>query len=145
MLQEHQSFCLIVGVLFLKHNYLHHTIQIHPLSNFFLTACYYKKRIEIPNTNDIKTKTSLLVCSSRVYFNLMSRIIYWLLKVFCQELPIFLREHFNGMYRTDVYFLSKTLAELPLYVSSFDKVYKQCKENFLNSFGFNNVFSWLIL
>ncbi|CAG0919855.1 unnamed protein product, partial [Notodromas monacha] len=27
--------------------------------------------------------------------------------VFCQELPIFLREHFNGMYRVDVYFLSK--------------------------------------
>lgn len=32
------------------------------------------------------------------------------------ELPIFLREHFNGMYRTDVYFLSKTLAEVPLYI-----------------------------
>lgn len=42
--------------------------------------------------------------------------IYLNLKVFCQELPIFLREHFNGMYRVDVYFLSKTLAELPLYV-----------------------------
>ena len=37
-------------------------------------------------------------------------------QVFCVEMPIFLREHFNGMYRTDVYFLSKTLAELPLYV-----------------------------
>lgn len=32
---------------------------------------------------------------------------------FCTELPIFLREHFNGMYRTDVYFISKNLAELP--------------------------------
>jgi ABC-type multidrug transport system permease subunit len=38
------------------------------------------------------------------------------LQVFCAELPIFLREHFNGMYRTDVYFLCKTLAELPLYI-----------------------------
>ncbi|KAG0728548.1 Protein white [Chionoecetes opilio] len=36
------------------------------------------------------------------------------LNTFCVELPIFLREHFNGMYRTDVYFLSKNLAELPL-------------------------------
>lgn len=33
---------------------------------------------------------------------------------FCVELPIFLREHFNGMYRADVYFISKNLAELPL-------------------------------
>ena len=32
------------------------------------------------------------------------------------ELPIFLREHFNGMYRTDVYFISKQLAELPTFV-----------------------------
>ena len=31
------------------------------------------------------------------------------------ELPIFLREHFNGMYRTDVYFLCKQIAELPLF------------------------------
>lgn len=28
---------------------------------------------------------------------------------------MFLREHKNGMYRTDVYFLCKTLAELPLF------------------------------
>lgn len=36
-------------------------------------------------------------------------------QVFCSELPLFLREHKNGMYRTDVYFLCKTLAELPLF------------------------------
>ena len=28
----------------------------------------------------------------------------------------FLREHFNGTYRTDAYFLSKQIVELPLYV-----------------------------
>lgn len=27
-----------------------------------------------------------------------------------------MREHKNGMYRTDVYFLSKTIAEAPLFV-----------------------------
>lgn len=32
------------------------------------------------------------------------------------ELPIFLREHFNGMYRTDVYFISKSFADLPLFI-----------------------------
>ena len=33
----------------------------------------------------------------------------------CLELPIFLREHFNGMYRVDVYFITKQLAELPVF------------------------------
>ncbi|XP_050686279.1 protein white-like [Eriocheir sinensis] len=33
------------------------------------------------------------------------------ISAFCMELPIFLREHFNGMYRTDVYYLSKNIAE----------------------------------
>ena len=27
-----------------------------------------------------------------------------------------MREHGNGMYRTDVYFLAKTMAEFPLYI-----------------------------
>ena len=37
-------------------------------------------------------------------------------QVITSELPIFLREHFNGMYRTDVYFLCKTMADFPIYV-----------------------------
>lgn len=32
------------------------------------------------------------------------------------ELPIFLREHFNGAYRTDTYFITKQLAELPIFL-----------------------------
>ena len=36
--------------------------------------------------------------------------------MFCNEIPTFLREHFAGMYRTDVYFLAKQLAELPLFL-----------------------------
>jgi ABC-type multidrug transport system permease subunit len=32
-------------------------------------------------------------------------------------MPVFLREHFNGMYRVDVYFLCKTLAEVPLFAA----------------------------
>jgi hypothetical protein len=37
--------------------------------------------------------------------------------VFCAEIPIFLREHFNGMYRVDVYFLCKTLVEVPVFAT----------------------------
>ena len=29
---------------------------------------------------------------------------------------IFLREHFNGSYRTDVYFITKQLADFPTFV-----------------------------
>lgn len=36
--------------------------------------------------------------------------------MFCAELPIFMREHLNGMYRADVYFLCKTLAETPVFL-----------------------------
>lgn len=42
--------------------------------------------------------------------------IFGVINVFAGEVPIFLREHFNGMYRTEVYFISKMLAELPLYI-----------------------------
>ena len=42
--------------------------------------------------------------------------IFGVCNVFCAELPVFLREHFNGMYRTDTYFLTKQLVELPLYI-----------------------------
>ncbi|KAK0418639.1 hypothetical protein QR680_013683 [Steinernema hermaphroditum] len=35
---------------------------------------------------------------------------------FCNELPIFLREHFSGLYRIDSYFVAKNLAELPQYI-----------------------------
>ncbi|KAK7066126.1 ATPase activity protein [Halocaridina rubra] len=36
------------------------------------------------------------------------------LQTFCVTLPIFLREHFSGMYRTDVYYIAKSVAEVPL-------------------------------
>ncbi len=32
------------------------------------------------------------------------------------EIPVFLREHNSGLYRTDVYFLGKQLADVPHYV-----------------------------
>eukprot|EP00092_Neocalanus_flemingeri_P095212 GFUD01121127.1.p1 GENE.GFUD01121127.1~~GFUD01121127.1.p1 ORF type:complete len:639 (-),score=177.01 GFUD01121127.1:95-2011(-) len=42
--------------------------------------------------------------------------IFGVCNAFCSELPVFLREHFNGMYRSDVYFLAKNLVELPLSI-----------------------------
>ena len=37
-------------------------------------------------------------------------------QIYTKELPILLREHFNGMYRIDVYYLSKQIAEMPIYL-----------------------------
>lgn len=53
----------------------------------------------IPNQSERDTKS---------YFNV--------LQVFCAELPVFLREHRSRLYRTDAYFLGKSLAEFPLFM-----------------------------
>ncbi|KAK8377184.1 hypothetical protein O3P69_013671 [Scylla paramamosain] len=37
---------------------------------------------------------------------------------FSAEMPLFLREHWNGLYRTDVYFLTRNLVELPFFILS---------------------------
>ncbi|KAM3961766.1 LOW QUALITY PROTEIN: eye pigment precursor family transporter white [Aphomia sociella] len=49
--------------------------------------------------------------------NMTFQNIFAVINVFCAELPIFIREHHNGMYRADVYFLSKTLAEAPVFAT----------------------------
>ena len=48
--------------------------------------------------------------------NLTFSNVFAVINVFCVELPLFLREHHNGMYRTDVYFLTKQMAELPVFI-----------------------------
>ncbi|KAF4532329.1 hypothetical protein B566_EDAN003632 [Ephemera danica] len=49
--------------------------------------------------------------------NMTFQNVFAVINVFCSELPVFMREHFNGMYRTDVYFLCKTLAEMPIFIA----------------------------
>ena len=44
--------------------------------------------------------------------------MFSVVNVFCVELPIFLREHFNGMYRTDVYYIAKQIAEFPIFIAT---------------------------
>lgn len=51
-----------------------------------------------------------------VLTNVTFQNMFSVINAFCLEQPIFLREHWNGMYRTDVYFLSKTFAEAPLLI-----------------------------
>ncbi|KDR20987.1 Protein white [Zootermopsis nevadensis] len=49
--------------------------------------------------------------------NMTFQNVFAVINVFCAEMPVFLREHFNGMYRVDVYFLCKTLAEVPVFAA----------------------------
>ncbi|XP_024945590.1 protein SNQ2-like [Cephus cinctus] len=49
--------------------------------------------------------------------NMTFQNVFAVIHVFCAELPIFLREQRNGMYRTDIYFICKTLAETPIYIA----------------------------
>ncbi|RXG68225.1 Protein white [Armadillidium vulgare] len=37
-------------------------------------------------------------------------------KTFCEQIPIFLREHLSGMYRCDTFFITKNIAELPMAI-----------------------------
>ncbi|XP_050698091.1 protein white-like isoform X2 [Eriocheir sinensis] len=48
--------------------------------------------------------------------NMTFQNVFGVINTFCAQLPLFLREHFNGMYRTDVYFISKMMSELPFHV-----------------------------
>ncbi|XP_044732202.1 protein white [Chrysoperla carnea] len=49
--------------------------------------------------------------------NMTFQNVFSVISVFCNELPVFLRENRNGMYRTDIYFLCKTLAEAPVFLA----------------------------
>ncbi|XP_063236423.1 protein white-like [Bacillus rossius redtenbacheri] len=49
--------------------------------------------------------------------NMTFQNLFAVINVFCSEMPVFLREHHNGMYRTDVYFVCKSLAEVPVFVA----------------------------
>ncbi|XP_046580544.1 protein white-like [Haliotis rubra] len=53
-----------------------------------------------------------------LYISIMMNSVTCLIAVvttFTEEVSVFLREYGSGMYRTDVYYLSKTLAELPTF------------------------------
>lgn len=51
-----------------------------------------------------------------IFANRTNSNISYFSQVFCAELPVFLREHRSRLYRTDTYFLGKSLAELPLFM-----------------------------
>lgn len=49
--------------------------------------------------------------------NMTFQNVFAVINVFCGELRVFVRESRSRLYRTDAYFLGKTLAETPLFVA----------------------------
>ncbi|ODM98292.1 Protein white [Orchesella cincta] len=66
--------------------------------------------------NDQESIQNISGCIFMIIANLTFSSIFPVTNVFWSELPVFMREHFNGMYRTDTYYLAKTFAELPVYL-----------------------------
>ncbi|XP_013790096.2 protein white-like [Limulus polyphemus] len=75
-----------------------------------LGAIYWNQDLTQESVQNINGVLFLLLT------NMTFQNMFGVINVFCEELPVFLREHWNGMYRTDVYFLCKTFTEAPLYV-----------------------------
>ncbi|XP_045102401.1 protein white-like isoform X3 [Portunus trituberculatus] len=70
---------------------------------------------------DIITPTSVANISGVLFVfvtNMSFSNMFPVVTTFSAEMPLFLREHWNGLYRTDVYFLTRNLVELPLFILS---------------------------
>ncbi|XP_046463103.1 protein white-like isoform X2 [Daphnia pulex] len=89
-------------------------MRVKAFETIFITAIvaiiFQGQTIEFANVRNIQGV--LFICVSNTTY----QYVFGVITAISGELPIFLREHHNGMYRTDVYFLSKTLADLPVYI-----------------------------
>jgi len=67
-----------------------------------------------------KTRVEDIMNINGALFILLTNItfqnVYAVVNTFASEQPMFLREHWNGMYRTDVYMIAKMMAELPFHI-----------------------------
>ncbi|CAG9760791.1 unnamed protein product [Ceutorhynchus assimilis] len=78
--------------------------------SLILGAIYYGQVIDQDGVMNINGAIFIFLT------NMTFQNVFAVINVFSSELPIFLREHKNGMYRTDVYFLGKTIADIPIFV-----------------------------
>ncbi|CAG2162948.1 unnamed protein product, partial [Oppiella nova] len=76
----------------------------------FLGSVYWKQQVNQKSIRNINAALFVLV------MNMTIQSAMAVINTFCAEQPLFLREHHNGMYRVGVYFISKNLADFPIYV-----------------------------
>ncbi|KAK9888643.1 hypothetical protein WA026_000870 [Henosepilachna vigintioctopunctata] len=87
-----------------------HKLFFYSSITIFISVIYYHQKLDTFGVQNICGVLYLFL----VFLN--SKNLSGVILSFCTELPLFLREHKNGLYRTDVYFLSKCLVDLPLTV-----------------------------
>ncbi|CAG2062044.1 unnamed protein product [Timema podura] len=90
-------------------------IEVDPVNTdnlvgLLIGVIYYGQELNQDGVMNINGAIFILIT------NMTFQNVFAVINVFCAELPVFKREHFNGMYRTDVYFLCKTIAEIPVFI-----------------------------
>ena len=105
-----------------KPNSKHFQFAAVVLGSFFFGKTL--SAVEKDNVFDINTclYNSLIALT---FINMVS-----VANIFCAEIPIFLREQQNNMYRIDMYFVTKQLAELPFFL--------------VTPIVFNVIFYWMV-
>lgn len=85
--------------------------SLFQILSILLGLVYYDTKLE--GNTGIQNVTGLLFL---FVTNMTFQNFFAVVNVFCEELPIFLREHFSGIYRVDTYYLAKIISELPQYI-----------------------------
>ncbi|KAK2584256.1 hypothetical protein KPH14_006667 [Odynerus spinipes] len=81
------------------------------LVSLLIGVIYFNQRLDQDGVMNINGALFIFLT------NMTFQNVFAVISVFCAELPVFLREHRNGMYRTDVYFICKTMAEAPIFIA----------------------------
>lgn len=96
---------LVVGVIFYGQQLTQDGVMnINGAIFLFLTNMTFQNVFSVANVSD---------ATEHFIKNIYENEFF---QVFCAELPVFLRETRSRLYRTDTYFLGKSLAELPLFL-----------------------------
>ncbi|XP_054160065.1 protein white-like [Oppia nitens] len=69
-------------------------------------------QLEVNQTGIMNINGALFLLVTNMNFS----SVFGVVNTFCAELPIYHRDHSNGMYRVSAYFLSKTIAEFPTFI-----------------------------
>ncbi|KAI9551443.1 ABC protein [Daphnia sinensis] len=89
-------------------------LRVKAFQTIFISAIialiYQGQTLQFDNVRNIQGALFIFLT------NMTFQNVFGVVNAITGELPIFLREHFNGMYRTDIYFICKSIADLPLFI-----------------------------
>ncbi|XP_077979353.1 protein white-like [Glandiceps talaboti] len=81
-------------------------LPAHILAGLFLGLCYLEQRGNTTVQNIAGYLALMLILMA-------SETVFSVVQILPMEVPVFLREHHNGMYNTAAYFFTRVLAEIP--------------------------------